>query len=48
MYRVGAQPHPTDAIPALEIVNPWPEATVQVTPSAFDVQLKGPTPVVWS
>ncbi|SOX51414.1 hypothetical protein MAAFP003_74 [Mycobacterium ahvazicum] len=37
------QCQPMDVIPALEIVNPLPPETVQVTPSSFDVQLKGPT-----
>jgi hypothetical protein len=34
-------------MPALEIVNPRPEGTVQVTPSASDAQLNGPTAAVW-
>jgi hypothetical protein len=39
--------HPTDVTPALEMVKPRPEVTVQVVPLTSDRQLKGPMPAVW-
>lgn len=48
VYPIGAQRHPMVVIPVLEMVNPLPDDTVQVTPSGLDVQVKGPTPAVWS
>lgn len=43
--RAGYQP--TDVTPALEMVKPRPEVTVQMVPVTSDRQLKGPIPAVW-